>query len=237
MLSGLSRIFDIVYPRTCVRCGALVMDPDLDFTCRECRGAYAFIHEPFCETCGTPFFGKIAGKRACPVCRQTPPAFEQARSLFLYRRTGARVVHALKYEGGVWLQAEIRALIQEDIAWSAFFAEAVLVPVPLHPRKLRSRGYNQARVIAEAIREAIPGTEIVDCLERVRATPSQTLLTREQRLSNMKGAFSCDSIPYPGRRIIVVDDVLTTGATLNAAVQAIRKRGLAGIWAFTLAHG
>ncbi|MGC9451884.1 MAG: ComF family protein [Oceanipulchritudo sp.] len=141
----------------------------------------------------------------------------------------------LKYERGTWLRSEIRALLAGN-GWAVWFSGASLVPVPLHRAKLRARGYNQAEVIAAAIAQAFPGCRIRPVLSRVRRTPSQTFLTREQRLRNMKGAFRCTEAGGMGR-VILVDDVLTTGATLNAAAAALRRAGVRNISAFTLAHG
>ncbi|NDV61712.1 ComF family protein [Puniceicoccales bacterium CK1056] len=232
------RLLDIVFPRTCVQCGRYLEEcGEVRFTCRACFEAYKFTKEPLCDQCGVPFYGKIAQSRKCAGCESAPPVFRQARSIFLYRDTGARVVHCLKYEKGSWLQPEITALVRADLRWKAYFEDAILVPVPLHFRKLQSRGYNQAEVIARAICEAVPSACINACLRRVRATPSQTFLSREQRKHNMSGAFSCVNPPEIMGRIIVVDDVLTTGATLNAAVQALNMVGLEDIYAFTLAHG
>ena len=146
-------------------------------------------------------------------------------------------MHALKYEQGLWLRDEIALLLREEGVWEAWFGDACVVPVPLHRRKLRRRGFNQAAVIAAAVEHAFPATVAADCLIRVRKTPTQTFLSREERRRNTEGAFVCHKPPPPRRRFIVVDDVLTTGATLSAAVTALRAEGAEDISAFTLAHG
>ena len=230
-------LLDFWFPRTCVRCGCLLQDSEKRFTCKDCRRKYVLIKRPFCDRCGFPFFGKSALPGTCESCRERPPDFSEARSLFLYRMTGARVVHCLKYEKGTWLLSEIASLFGDEHGWRDFFAGSTLVPVPLHPRKERQRGFNQAEIVCKAIRGAVPGVEICPCLRRVRATPSQTFLSRTARLRNMKGAFSCPGLPGGERRLILVDDVHTTGATLNAASRALREAGAKVISAFTLAHG
>ena len=152
------------------------------------------------------------------------------------------MIHALKYEGGVWLRLEVTALMRSRPDWCSWLAGAALVPVPLHPRKQRQRGYNQSHVIAAAICDAVPGTRLCDCLQRTRFTSSQTLLNREQRLDNMAGAFVLrPGLQVPTARLILVDDVLTTGATLGAARAALstagRTSGSRIVDHFTLAHG
>ncbi|MEX0326533.1 MAG: ComF family protein [Puniceicoccaceae bacterium] len=146
-------------------------------------------------------------------------------------------MHALKYESGLWLRDEIALLLREEGTWEAYFGEACLVPVPLHRKKHRKRGFNQAAIVAAAIQRAFPATMVADCLVRVRKTPTQTFLSREDRIRNTHGAFKRVREPAAGRRIVVVDDVLTTGATLSAAVTALGESGEGHISAFTLAHG
>lgn len=233
----LDRLLEAVFPRTCVNCGRLLDSGTEGFSCPACRSGYLWIRPPFCSVCGVPFAGQLETEATCAACRERPPVFDEARSLFLYQRTGARVVHALKYEGGSWLQAEIAARLHGQAGWERYFRDTVLVPVPLHPRKERRRGYNQAEVVARAIGAAMPQTAIWRGLRRIRATPSQTFLSREQRRRNVRGAFACRDQPPTGRRLVLVDDVLTTGATLNASATALRRAGAAWISAFTLAHG
>lgn len=231
------RLLDIFFPRTCIECGRWINGEVGRFTCGRCRSRYPLIREPLCLRCGRPFAGRLVASALCATCRETPPRFARARSLFRYKQTGARAVHVLKYEHGTYLESEISALLRADARWRAYFEEALLIPVPLHPRKQRQRGYNQAEIVARAIQAAIPGVALSACLRRVRMTPSQTLLSRSERLQNMNGAFVVGRRLPEAANLIVVDDVLTTGATLNAAVEALETAGWEAISAFTLAHG
>jgi competence protein ComFC len=230
-------VLDFVLPRTCLQCGCLLEPGTQGYACAACRARYAIIREPQCRCCGVPFYGHLLDGPICRSCTDSPPRFRQARSVFLYRGTGARLIHSLKYEQGIYLQQEISELLRGDARWRDFFVNSLLVPVPLHPRKFRKRGYNQAEIITQAIREVVPEAGICDCLKRIRMTPSQTFLSRSERLKNMRGAFRCASLPPGERSLLIVDDVLTTGATLNAAAAALEAAGATDICAFTLAHG
>ena len=145
-------LLDIILPRTCLACGRILGGREPGFQCLACRSSMRLVMEPQCPVCGVPYFGKVMAPGPCPACLDSPPAFAQARSLFLYRGSGARLIQALKYEHATWVQAEIAHLLRSDPRWSEFFHEAVLVPVPLHRARERTRGYNQAVVIASAIR-------------------------------------------------------------------------------------
>jgi ComF family protein len=227
---------DWVYPRTCLRCGRFLQD-SAGYACEDCRADYAFIAEPVCKLCGSPHLTPLLGGRLCSNCVERKPAFASARSLFTYAGTGARLIHALKYEHGSWVEDEIVKLVR-DVEWlEGFLSGGTLVPVPLHRRKLRRRGYNQAMVVARALCRADSSLRIWNGLTRTRDTPSQTDLSRRERRLNVSGAF-CAQEPAPrDQRLVLIDDVLTTGATLGEAALALRKAGASWISAFTLAHG
>jgi ComF family protein len=146
-------------------------------------------------------------------------------------------VQCLKYENGRYLRPELVRLLAGMEGGAELFAGRVLVPVPLHAVRLRKRGYNQADLLAEAVAMAWPRTRTSSLLERTRATPSQTRLQREERKRNMRGAFVCRRPMPPQDPFVLIDDVLTTGATLAACAEALRAGGARRISAFTLAHG
>lgn len=233
-----SALLDWIYPRSCVRCGGLLPPAADGYCCADCRRRYFLVEGAVCAACGIPLGTEAAGvDGCCPQCRADLPELAPVRSLLRYRGTGARLVQALKYEGGLYLRAEIERLLRDHAEWRAYFLGKVVVPVPLHPAKLGRRGYNQAEVIAQALVRAGFGVGVEPVLRRTRMTPSQTQLHREERLQNVRGAFHCPRSLDRRIRWVLVDDVLTTGATLEASAEALRAAGAEGISAFTLARG
>jgi ComF family protein len=230
-------VMEWTFPRTCLRCGSFLGDECPGYVCGRCRADYALITGSVCAICGSPHLTELLPGRLCPNCVAASPAFFRARSLFLYRGTGAHLIHALKYEGGRWAEAEIQHLLQNAEEIQTYLQAATVIPVPLHRRKLRHRGYNQAMVVARAIAGVVPEVSIWDGMVRARDTPSQTDLSRKQRQRNVRGAFALGRKSPPSGRLVLVDDVLTTGATLGEAAKALHRVGRKEISAFTLAHG
>jgi ComF family protein len=167
------------------------------------------------------------------------PEFQEGRTLTLHRGAAASLVHALKYRNALYLAHDIRKLAETAEGVIEWITGTDLVPVPLHQRKLRERGYNQSRWIATLLADLAPGTTVCDCLERIRDTDSQTALSRSARRRNVKNAFAAKKEVKidPERRHILIDDVFTTGSTLNACARALRRCGAAQISVLTLAHG
>ncbi|QYY37103.1 ComF family protein [Ruficoccus sp. ZRK36] len=231
---------DLVFPRDCVATGEPVED---DSPCRYLskKGLERifFVKDPCCPVCGFPFFGEMLASRICPHCRELEPVFGRGRPLMLARDAGRDLVHALKYHHGRYLLPDIETLMAGSTPFRAHLAGAVLVPVPLFPSRERKRGYNQSRLLTEVFARVEEGCEVVDLLVRTRDTPSQTRLDRKQREANMRGAFALK----PGvkldseRRYVVVDDVFTTGATLNACARVLSRAGAKNLDVAMLAHG
>lgn len=231
---------DVVFPPVCLECGGLVKHVELRHICERCAPRIFFVRDPHCLTCGHPFFGQVEGERICPHCDGLHPAYREGRTCVLFKGPARHLVHTLKYNRGLHVLADIEAVIRRHPAILDYVRGKTLVPVPLHPAKQRSRGYNQSRLLAESFARAAGGdTQIVPFLQRVRETGSQTRLNRAARRSNLKNAFA----PLPGAAInpdltyLLVDDVFTTGSTLNACARVLRRAGCLNLDVVTFGHG
>lgn len=215
-----------VFPRVCAACDAALDDSDAGLVCGRCWSRVPLLAAPRCERCGHP--RSIRG--ACPGCALLPPFVRAARSLcWVPDPTSSAILAALKYHGWPGVASGIAERLAR-LPWPPdVVAERVaVVPVPLAPVKARARGYNQAAVLADAVARHWRLPVWREALTRTRATPSQTRLTPGERLANVHGAFLADASfasRLRGQHVILVDDVLTTGATLNACATALFAAG------------
>ena len=234
--SAARRAVDIVLPPRCPGCGTMVADPGA--VCPSCWGGIDFITAPMCACCGLPFAYETGPAAVCGDCARQPPLFGRARSVMTYTDASRRFVLAFKHADrtdaapawGTWLARAGRDLLAEA---------DLIVPVPLHRRRLISRRYNQAALLAQALGRETGLPVAVDALMRTRPTPSQGRMSRSQRARNVAGAFKVrprQESTVKDARIVLVDDVMTTGATLTACIRALLTAGAANADALTLAR-
>jgi len=231
---------DLVFPPHCLHCDELCEDSTLRHVCRRCASLIMKVRRPHCPTCGHPFFGEAEGERICPHCEGLTPAYASAKTVTLFKGPVRQLVLALKYRHGLHVLEDMETLIRANEEVVQFLKGAVLVPIPLHPRKERERGFNQSKLIAECfLRAAKSRGEIAELLRRVRDTSSQTEFDRRSRRARMKNAFAArrGATITPDQRYVLVDDVFTTGSTLSAAATALQKAGAVKIDVVTFAHG
>lgn len=231
---------EVFFPRSCVSCGDAVEGSGYEHLCRDCARELFLIAPPNCRTCGYPFHGMLGGPRVCPHCVELDPVFDEGKALFLAKGPGRELVHELKYQSGFYILRDIERMARRAQNYIDYLSEAVLVPVPLHAVKLRERAYNQAERIVEALARATGGRSRVEkLLLRTKYTQTQTRLNREDRHRNVKNAFALagDAVVIPDQQYILVDDVFTTGSTLNACAAVLRKAGAERIKVATLGHG
>ncbi len=229
---------DLVYPRACAVCGT--QDPaDGTHLCWDCRSEIQWIQPPFCSRCGTPVSGRIDHAYECAACTARKIHFDAARAAGRMEGPLAEMIHLLKYRNGFWIASDLADLLQAALRTHFDPGEIDAAGfVPLFPSRRRDRGYNQAEVLARLLCRRSGVALLKRGLVRTRPTPTQTLLTASARADNVRNAFR---VPNPkwveGRRILLVDDVMTTGSTVNECSRVLKAAGAARVWVLTAAHG
>ncbi len=232
----LVRAADTLFPPRCPVCTAgVTMQGTL---CAECWKDMHFITDPMCHRCGLPFEYGMGPELLCGRCMETPPAFTRAVSVCRYDDKSRPQVLAFKFRD----RTQLAPLFGEWLARVAtpFATQAdIIVPVPLHYRRLLMRRYNQAALLALALANLSGLPVLPNTLQRKKPTPAQSGLSRKGREDNLRGAFT---VPRPkrshikGKAVLLVDDVMTTGATLNACARVLRDAGAKDIYGITLAR-
>ena len=239
---------DVVFPPVCVHCRALVETAEVEpaggrgfrHLCVRCAAQLQFVQPPHCTTCGHPFYGVVEGERRCVKCEGLEPAFRSGRTAVLFKGPARALIIELKYHRGLHVLEDIGEIFRRSPHVLEGVRGAAIVPVPLHPRKARERGYNQAALLAALLAEAAgAGTIVTPLLRRVVDTTTQTAFDRRTRMANLKNAFAL--IPgaalTPALHYILVDDVFTTGSTLNSCARTLRRAGALKLDVVTFGHG
>jgi len=227
-----SILLDGLMPPQCLACGVLV--DRHGGVCADCFGKIGFITRPYCRICGVPVESFDSDDVMCGACVQERPAFRCARAVFAYKDQGRDLVLQLKHADRTDLARHLAPWMAREGAEILKTAD-VIVPVPIHWRRLVARTYNQAALLANIISEVSGKPVLADALERRRATPSQGSLGREARWRNVAGAFVAKR-PVAGKSVLLVDDVVTTGATADACARALRKAGAVAVDVLALAR-
>jgi ComF family protein len=235
-------MLSLVFPSACQICGDRRAPAADGYICSECQlrpGAIRFIRPPFCDRCGLPYDGALTTRFECGNCGGVRLHFSAARSATIASGLVRDVVHRFKYRRQLWFEPFLAGLLLRELQpWLRSHPTDLLIPVPLHPHREREREFNQSRLIATAIARAT-GLECAPrALRRTRITDTQTALSRERRVANMRKAFAIgDRFPLNGKRVILIDDVFTTGATTNACARVLRRAGAAEVFVWTVARG
>ncbi len=230
---------DATLPRRCGICRRGMSSSEVRAICSACWGAIPRIEGPRCSLCGVPFDSEAATSHSpthrCGTCRENPPSFTQAVAAGVFSGVLADAIRRCKYYQQVHLVSVLGELL-DPVVRSLPPVDAV-VAVPLHVRRLRQREFNQSLRIAAWVAQRLDRPLWPDVLRRVRWTPPQTTLDRAQRRTNVRRAFDVRKPGVvSGRRLVLVDDVYTTGATVNECSRALRAAGASDVYVVTVAR-
>ncbi|ACH40763.1 amidophosphoribosyltransferase, putative [Citrifermentans bemidjiense Bem] len=231
-------LLDLFFPPLCHVCRAFIPEAGELFICADCLDKVTFLTTPLCTICGAPFATDKGSNHTCGACLLHPP-FHTCRSALILEGAVQQLIHRFKYGGRVQLALPLGLLAAS--ALTDFCAEAapdLIVPVPLHKKRLRQRGYNQSQLIAQVLAKKLKLPVEVGNLRRLRWTEPQTTLDATKRVVNVKGAFVVrEARRLEGKRVLLVDDVLTTGSTMRACVDALLRAEVSAVAAVTVARG
>lgn len=243
-LGALSRtwvnaVLGFIYPEVCHLCGSRRASPEQGYVCASCRSEVQYVEPPFCARCGLPHQGAITVSYVCGNCGELELYFESARSATLARGPVLEAIHAYKYRRAVWLEPFLGELITRNAGFDLSAADwDAIVPIPLHPLKVREREFNQSERLARALSRATGIPVAARVLERVVPTRTQTRLSRSERQENVKNAFQLrEDATVSGERVVLVDDVFTTGSTTNECARVLVRAGAVRVCVWTLARG
>ncbi len=235
----LRRILEALLPTSCSFCRSPVGDSGIPFFCSACWSDFSLMTGPVCPCCGRPFDSPEtllhSPDHLCLACRRLPPRFDQAVSIGYFEGALREAIHQFKYRPcrslgaplGLWMAGHIRTVNQIDL----------LIPIPLHNTRLRKRGFNQSLLLAYHVASALNLHLSYDNLARTRPTRPQVELSGEERIRNVQGAFA---VVRPeevcGKAILLIDDVFTTGATMNECALVLKEAGASSVTALTVAR-
>ncbi|MCI7814497.1 MAG: ComF family protein [Lachnospiraceae bacterium] len=228
-------VIGIFYPYQCPFCRTIVGGghPDL---CASCRENIKKISEPRCKKCGRPI--RVPEKEFCGDCEEKPHLYEEGMALYLYEGEVRKAVHRLKFQnqrvyGEIFGKAMAEAFEEKIKKWGV---EAV-IPVPMYKKKQRKRGYNQAELLAREVAQRLELPLLCDLVVRTRDTKPQKELTGKERENNLKKAFLMVDDAVKLRKILIVDDIYTTGSTVDAMADVLKRHGVEAVYFISLCIG
>jgi ComF family protein len=231
-------VLSLIYPEVCQFCREHRATPAEGYICSRCWKNLRFIRPPFCERCGLPYEGAITTTFECANCHNLELQFTRARSAVAAEGMALEIIHRWKYRRALWFEPFLAALLIQEARASLSDGWDCIVPIPLHPLKEREREFNQSLHLAHRLGAATGLPVCANSVRRVEATRVQARLSREERRENVRKAFARgEPAGIKGRRVVLVDDVLTTGATANACTGILRDSGAKEVCVWTLARG
>ena len=239
MKAWFDAVLAFFYPAVCQICHSKHASPDSGYVCDCCWLEVRFINPPYCDRCGLPYDGAITNQFECGNCKEMDLRFESARAAVAATGIVLEIIHRYKYHRALWFEPFLAEFLVRQAApvlrsenWD------LIVPVPLHALKKREREFNQAERLAKHLSDATGIPLNTGLLKRVEATRTQTLLSRRERAENVGKAFAwAQRKRLDGERIVLLDDVLTTGATTSACAKVLRQNGSGAVSVWTVARG
>jgi len=231
-------LVDLIFPPRCTACGKSLGERQCTPFCEECTADFRYLSSPLCPVCGMPYADQTGTDHPCEMCLLSPPPFAAARSVGAYQGVLQEVIHRYKYGHDITI-GETLGEIMADYPYPFFDIRdySAVMPVPLHVRRLRERGFNQSLILARQIARRHKLKLDYLSLKRVIPTPPQIHLGRHDREQNVRGAFEVTKPPrVEGQKIIVVDDVYTTGSTARECARALNRSGAAAVAILTLSR-
>ena len=242
MRGAVRALLDFVLPPRCLLCSLSTRRASLSWVCQHCWDGVEYITPPTCAQCGQPLAASAEGiattTHRCGACLLVPPTYDRARAVGLYAGVLRDLIHALKYQRIYGLVQPLGDLLHQyfHTHWGEHPPEA-LVPVPLHRSKLRVREFDQALALARRLSQGVGLPLWADVLIRHRPTLSQVGLSATERRRNIRGAFTVQKPQYcAGKALLLIDDVYTTGATVQECARLLRQAGATRVDVYTLAR-
>jgi ComF family protein len=231
--------FNFIFPPICQICEQERAGAAEGFVCEACRRRVRWVAPPFCERCGLPFEGEITETFECSNCHDLDLYFRFARSAIVADSLVLDIIHRYKYSRNLWFETFLANALIEKAAPQLMAGEwDWIVPVPLHHSKKREREFNQTERLGSCLANATGIPMNARLVQRVKATETQTTLGKRERAANMAAAFAVrEGLRLDGKKIVIIDDVLTTGATTSACARALRMAGAEDVGVWTVARG
>ena len=216
-------ILDYIYPPRCILCSGLILNNN--GFCVDCWSKLNFITAPYCRICCFEFSVDYGADNKCARCLNDPPHYDYARSLLRFDENSKKIIHALKYYDRSFISRIIAKMLVNYYRESIISAD-LIVPVPMHKLKRLSRLYNHAQILSDSIAQLVEKKITPDILLKTKHTRTQTGLARKHRIDNLSDSISVvDKQKIRGKKILLVDDVMTTGATVNLCAKQLKKAG------------